>query len=61
MNKGMSLDEFKKIYFWEWAHRVWGRTIGVAFTAPLAYFAIKGHVRGAYVDQSIALSLSLTL
>lgn len=30
LNKGMSLSEFKHIFFWEWAHRVWGR-VGFAF------------------------------
>src|SRR5690349_16220586 len=31
VNKGMSLDEFKFIYWWEWSHRFLGRFIGVAF------------------------------
>lgn len=38
---GMTLSEFKFIYFWEWVHRLWGRLIGVAFALPLAWFAIK--------------------
>jgi len=40
----MSLSEFKKIYFFEWAHRVLGRGIGVAFGLPLAYFMARGWV-----------------
>jgi cytochrome c oxidase assembly protein subunit 15 len=40
VNKGMSLDEFKFIFFWEWAHRFLGRVIGVAFAIPfLVFFA----------------------
>src|SRR5512133_636555 len=31
VNKGMSLDEFKFIYWWEWGHRFLGRIIGLAF------------------------------
>ena len=38
---GMTLSEFKFIYFWEWFHRLWGRLIGVAFALPLAWFAMK--------------------
>ena len=42
VNKGMSLDEFKFIYWWEWAHRFLGRVIGLAFFLPFAYFAVTG-------------------
>jgi cytochrome c oxidase assembly protein subunit 15 len=41
VNKGMSLAEFKFIYWWEWAHRFLGRFIGVAFALPLLYFWIR--------------------
>jgi cytochrome c oxidase assembly protein subunit 15 len=40
-NRGMSLDEFKVIYLWEWGHRVLGRLIGLAFALPaLAFWAL---------------------
>ncbi len=42
VNKGMSLDEFKFIYWWEWGHRFLGRIIGLAFFLPFAYFAVTG-------------------
>jgi cytochrome c oxidase assembly protein subunit 15 len=42
VNKGMSLDEFKFIYWWEWSHRFLGRLIGLAFAMPLAYFLAAG-------------------
>ncbi|MEJ8573733.1 COX15/CtaA family protein [Microbaculum marinum] len=38
LNKGMSLDEFKSIYWWEWAHRFLGRFIGVLFFVPFVWF-----------------------
>ena len=38
MNKEMTLDEFKRIYFWEYFHRLWGRIIGISFALPFAYF-----------------------
>jgi cytochrome c oxidase assembly protein subunit 15 len=45
INKGMSLSEFKLIFFWEWFHRLLGRLIGVAFALPLAWFWWKGRLR----------------
>ena len=41
MNKDMTLDEFKRIYGWEWGHRFLGRIIGLAFLAPIPYFLYK--------------------
>lgn len=38
LNEGMSLSEFKFIYFWEWLHRFWGRLV---FMAVLGFFAIS--------------------
>ena len=34
LNRGMRLDEFKVIYWWEWTHRLLGRLIGVVFLLP---------------------------
>ncbi len=45
VNKGMSLDAFKAIFWWEWAHRFLGRFIGLAFALPLAGFWLTGHLR----------------
>lgn len=42
INRGMSLSDFKFIYFWEWGHRALGRIIGVVFLFPLLWFAWKG-------------------
>lgn len=44
INKGMSLDEFKYIYWWEWAHRFLARGVGVLFGVPLLIFWIAGRV-----------------
>jgi cytochrome c oxidase assembly protein subunit 15 len=38
VNRGMSLGEFKLIFWWEWTHRFLGRLIGIAFLAPFLYF-----------------------
>ena len=40
-NFNMSMEEFKIIFWWEWAHRFLGRLIGIGFLIPLIYFSIK--------------------
>jgi cytochrome c oxidase assembly protein subunit 15 len=42
LNAGMSLDEFKTIFWWEWSHRLLGRVIGVAYLFPLLWFLWLG-------------------
>lgn len=44
INKGMSLDEFKTIYWWEWAHRFLARGVGVLFGVPFLFFLFTGRV-----------------
>ncbi len=44
INKGMSLDEFKTIYWWEWAHRLLARGVGVLFGVPFLFFLATGRV-----------------
>jgi cytochrome c oxidase assembly protein subunit 15 len=43
-NAGMSLDEFKTIYWWEWSHRVLARLIGGAFLVPFLFFLWRGWI-----------------
>ena len=51
VNKGMTLGEFKYIYWWEWAHRFLGRFIGLAFALPLAAFLFMGKLEGRLTWQ----------
>ncbi|MGH6814336.1 MAG: COX15/CtaA family protein [Hyphomicrobiaceae bacterium] len=44
VNKGMSLEAFKTIYWWEWSHRFLGRLIGFAFTGPFLWFWARGRL-----------------
>lgn len=44
LNHGMSLEEFKFIYWWEWSHRLLGRLIGVVFALPLVFFWWTGRL-----------------
>ncbi|KAJ6627528.1 electron transfer protein 1 [Mycena sp. CBHHK59/15] len=41
LNHSISLDDFKRIYYMEWSHRILGRLIGAVFVVPLSYFTIK--------------------
>ncbi len=57
INHGMSLAEFKNIFFWEYLHRLLGRLIGVAFAVPLAWFAIRRAIPKGYGWRLTALFL----
>lgn len=52
---GMTLADFKFIFFWEWFHRVLGRLIGLAYGLPLAWFWIKGMIPEGYKPRLLAL------
>lgn len=55
LNYGMSLEEFKDIYFWEWIHRVIGRFIGLVFIIPFIYFLIRKQLSKSTIKKSIIL------
>ncbi|MBN9527957.1 MAG: COX15/CtaA family protein [Alphaproteobacteria bacterium] len=55
VNKGMSLDEFKEIYWWEWGHRLLGRLIGFAFALPFVAFLLLGRVERALIPKLAVL------
>jgi len=42
LNAGMSLAEFKTIFWWEWSHRLLGRVIGVVYLLPFLWFLWRG-------------------
>lgn len=44
VNKGMTVDEFKTIFWWEWSHRLLARGIGIVFALPLAFFWVTGRI-----------------
>ncbi|MEO1046424.1 MAG: COX15/CtaA family protein [Pseudomonadota bacterium] len=52
---GMTLSEFKFIYFWEWVHRLLGRLVGVAFALPLLWFWVKNAIPRGYKGRLLAL------
>lgn len=46
-NIGMTLDQYKTIYWWEYAHRLGGRLIGAAFFIPFLWFLLRRQLRGS--------------
>lgn len=55
LNKGMGLEGFKRIFWWEWGHRLLGRVIGFAFLLPFLYFAVRGVMRGPLLWKCLGL------
>ena len=44
LNRGMSLDQFKTIYWWEWSHRLLARLVGAVFLLPFLFFLWRGWI-----------------
>ncbi|MFZ4533856.1 MAG: COX15/CtaA family protein [Alsobacter sp.] len=57
VNKGMSLDAFKTIYWWEWSHRQLGRAIGLVFAAGFVTFLALGALQGRLLAGVAAAGL----
>ncbi len=54
-NYHMSIEDFKGIFYWEWAHRLLGRLIGLFFFVPMVWFWLKGRVPEGYKPRLIVL------
>ncbi|PLW76699.1 COX15/CtaA family protein [Cohaesibacter celericrescens] len=55
VNKGMSLDEFKMIFWWEWGHRQLGRVIGLVFFLPMIAFWLMGRLSDSIKPRLLLL------
>ena len=55
INWGMTMGEFKHIFFWEYIHRVWGRMLGLAFGLPFLYFLIRRQIPQGYLSPLTGL------
>lgn len=44
LNRGMNLDQFKTIYWWEWSHRLLARLVGALFGVPFLLFLWRGWI-----------------
>lgn len=58
LNAGMTLAEFKTIFWWEWGHRLLGRFIGVAYLLPFLYFLWRGAL-GSELQRRLWLIFAL--
>ena len=52
VNRGMSLEAFKAIFWWEWTHRFLGRLVGAAFLLPFLYFLATARIPRATDGQA---------
>lgn len=52
LNQHMDLAGFKRIFFWEYLHRNWGRLMGLVFAIPFAIFWRKGTLKGWMLRRS---------
>ncbi len=55
LNFEFTLKDFKFIFFWEWFHRVWARSIGIVFAIGFSWFLLKGSFKKAMVKPLIIL------
>jgi cytochrome c oxidase assembly protein subunit 15 len=60
-NDGMSLSEFRTIFWWEYVHRLWGRLIGVAFALPFLWFLFTGRIARRLLPRLVAIFVLGTL
>ncbi|KAI9255188.1 COX15/CtaA family [Phascolomyces articulosus] len=59
LNRHMTLDEFKNIFYWEWSHRMIGRFIGATFILPGLFFASRGYMTRRVAKQSFGITCLL--
>ena len=52
---GMSLADFKFIYFWEWFHRLLARMVGLVYFLPLVWFWVKGAIPNGFKGRLLVL------
>jgi cytochrome c oxidase assembly protein subunit 15 len=52
---GMTLADFKFIYFWEWFHRLLARLMGLVYAVPLAWFWLRGMIPAGFKPRLLAL------
>ena len=55
VNQGISLGEFKFLFWWEWAHRLLGRWVGVVCAIPFAVFMILRRLPARLIGRGLVL------
>ena len=60
VNKSMTLDDFKYIFWWEWFHRFFARCIGIVFIIPFLYFLFQKKIsKNLFITLSIVFLFGL--
>jgi cytochrome c oxidase assembly protein subunit 15 len=57
LNRGMSLDEFQSIYWFEYSHRMLGRLIGLVFLLPFCYFWLRKMIKPGLTPRLVVMFL----
>lgn len=57
LNQDMDLEGFKRIFFWEWLHRNWGRLMGLVFMVPFLLFWRRGLLKGWLMRRTLWILL----
>jgi cytochrome c oxidase assembly protein subunit 15 len=55
LNFNFSISDFKMIFFWEWFHRLWARTIGLVFIVGFAFLLVKKHFKKEMIKPLLLL------
>jgi len=55
INRDMSVDEFKSIFWFEYTHRLLGRTIGLAFLIPFLVFLARRKIKKSYATKFVIM------
>ncbi len=61
INDGMTMSEFKFIYFWEYFHRLWAKMMGFVFLIPLIFFVIKSWIPKRLVPNLVGMFLGAAI
>ena len=57
VNRGLSLEEFKFIYYREYGHRILGRLTGLAFVVPLFVFLVQGAIPRRQIPAFLGIGI----
>lgn len=57
VHAGISLTQFQNLYWWEWAHRLAGRLVGIVVALPFLWFWRRGWISPALLPRLMALPL----
>lgn len=57
LERELTVEGFKNIFFWEYLHRMWGRSIGLVFTLPAIYFWRKGYLSSPMKKRVVVYGL----